>query len=76
MENYTITISSKYLISSLYRPPSVLVDTLISLIGEFSSYLDDVQKVYRKAYICGDVNINVLKIHEYNHYNEFYENIT
>ena len=36
-KNDTITISGKYLISSVYRPPSVLVDTLISFIGEFSS---------------------------------------
>ena len=75
-KNDTITISGKYLISSVYRPPSVLVDTLISFIGEFSSYIDDVQKVYRKAYICGDININLLKIHENNHNNSFYENIT
>ena len=75
-KNDTITNSGKYLISSVYRPPSVLVDTLISFIGEFTSYLDDVQKVYRKAYICGDININLLKIHENNHYNSFYENIT
>ena len=75
-KNDTITNSGKYLIISVYRPPSVLVDTLISFIGEFTSYLDDVQKVYRKAYICGDININLLKIHENNHYNSFYENIT
>ena len=75
-KNDTITNSSKYLIISVYRPPSVLVDTLISFIDEFTSYLDDVQKVYRKAYICGDININLFKIYENNHYNSFYENIT
>ena len=32
-KNYTVTIASKYLISSVYRPPSVLVDTLTSFIG-------------------------------------------
>ena len=54
----------------------MLVDILTSFIGEFSSYLDDVKKVYRKAYICGDININFLKINENNHYNSFHENIT
>ena len=30
----------------------------------------------RYIYICGDININLFKIHENNHYNSFYENIT
>ena len=38
-------------------------------IDEFSFYLDDVLKIYRKAYICGDININLLKINENNNYN-------
>ena len=54
-KNDTITISSKYLISSFYRPPAVLVDTLTS--GEFSSYLDDVRKIYWKAYIYVEILI-------------------
>ena len=43
-------ISLKYLISSIYKPPSVLVDTLTIFIGELSSYLDDVQKIYMWRY--------------------------
>ena len=69
------TIASKYLISSFYRPPTVLVDALTRFIDEFSCYLDDVQKIYRKAYICGDIDINLLKINENNNYNKFYESI-
>ena len=70
------TIASKYLISSVYRPPTALVDALTRFIDEFSGYLDDVQKIYRKAYICGDININLLKINENNNYNTFYESVT
>ena len=51
------TIASNYLISSVYRPPTALVDALTRFIDEFSCYLDHVQKIYRKAYICGDINI-------------------
>ena len=69
-----MTIASKYLISSVYRPPTALVDALTRFIDEFSGYLDDVQKIYRKAYICGDININLLKINENNNYNTFYPN--
>ena len=71
-----LTIASKYLISSVYRPPTALVDALTRFIDEFSSYLDDVQKIYRKAYICGDIHINLLKIDENNNFNTFFENIT
>ena len=45
------TIASKYLICSVYRPPTVLVDALTCFIDEFSGYLDDVQKIYRKEYM-------------------------
>ena len=69
------TIASKYLISSVYRPPTALVEALTCFIDEFSCYLVDVQKIYQNAYICGDININLLKINENNNYNTFYESI-
>ena len=50
----------------------MLVDALTRFIDEFSCYLDDVQKIYRKAYICGDININVFKINENKNYNTFF----
>ena len=53
------TIASKYLRSSVYRPPTALVDALRRFIDEFTGYLDDVQKIYRKVFICGDININL-----------------
>ena len=67
---------TKYLISSVYRPPTALVEDLTSFITEFSTYLDDVRHRYRKAYICGDTNINLLKINENHNFNSFFENIT
>ena len=51
------TIASKYLIRSVYRPPTALVDALPRFIDEFSCYLDDVQKIYRKAHIYVDISI-------------------
>ena len=56
------TIASKYLISSVYRPPTGLVTAVTRFIDEFSCYLDDVRKIYRMAYICGDINISRLRI--------------
>ena len=81
-ENLSIEIwrndemSDKYLISSLYRPPRALVEDLTTFIDEFTAFLGDVKHRYKKAYICGDMNINLLKIHENAHYNIFYENVT
>ena len=69
-------ITSKYFISSVYRPPNALIDALTRFIDEFSCYLDGVQKIYRNAYICGDININLLKINENNNYHTFYESVT
>ena len=71
------TIASKYLMSSVYRPPTALVYALTRrFIDAYASYLDNMQKIYRKAYICGDININLLKINENNNYNTFYESVT
>ena len=53
-----------------------MADILTRFINELSCYLDGVQKIYRKAYICGDINIHLLKIIENNNYNSFYKSIT
>ena len=68
------TLCNKYLISSVYRPPTNLVEDLTSFTNDFSDLLQNSE--HRKAYICGDININLLKINENNHYNLFYENVT
>jgi len=64
----------KYLISSVYRPPTNLVEDLTTFIDDFTSFLENCE--HRKSYICGDININLLKISENNHFNMFYENVT
>ena len=64
----------KYLISTVYRPPKPLIEDLMTFIGKFSSFLRDVHSRYNKAYICGDVNINLFKIIENPSNNLFYEN--
>ena len=67
-------ICNKYLISSVYRPPTSLVEDLTIFIDEFTAFLGESE--HRKAYICGDFNINLLKINENINYNIFYENVT
>ena len=60
------TIASKYLIIAVYRPPNGLVNALTRFIDEFSCYLEDVQKIYRRVKIYGDININLLKLNQNN----------
>ena len=67
--------SKKYLIGSIYRPPTVLIDDLTRFINEFSEYLYVIGSQYQRAYISGDTNINLLKINGNQHYNSFYDNV-
>ena len=50
----------------------------MTFIGNFSYFLRDVHSRYNKAYIyiCGDMNINLLKFCENPSYNLFKENLT
>ena len=45
-------------------------------IADFSYFLRDVHSRYNKAYLCGDMNINLLKISENPCYNLLDENLT
>ena len=66
----------KYVIGSVYRRPSDLLDDLTQFIEEFSVTLSNIHAVGRQAYVNGDNNIDLLQLHTNTHYNAFYENIT
>ena len=66
----------KYIIGSVYRRPSALLDDLKQFIEEFSITLSSIHSVSKKAYINGDYNIDLLQLHTNTHYNTFYENTT
>ena len=68
--------SNKYLLTTVYRPTKPLIEDLMTFTGKFSSFLRDVHSRYNKAYICGDMNINLLQISENTSYNLFYKNLT
>ena len=65
----------KYVIGSVYRRPSDLLDNLTQFIEEFSETLSNIHAVSRQAYVNGDYNIDLLQLHTNKHYNAFYENI-
>ena len=51
---HTAFRSKKYLIVSIYRPPTVLIDDVTCFINDFSEYLYVIGSQYQRAYISGD----------------------
>ena len=67
---------NKFIIGSVYRRPSELVDDLTQFIEEFSITLSNIYAISKQAYINGDFNIDLLQLHTNAQYNTFYDNIT
>ena len=66
----------KYIIGNIYRRPSSTIDELGQFIDEFTTVTQNLQEQHMKSYLCGDYNINLLKIDSSLHCNRFFENIT
>ena len=67
---------NKFIIGSVYRRPSELVDDLTQFIKEFSITLSNIHAISKQAYINGDFNIDLLQLHTNAQYNTFYDNTT
>ena len=67
---------NKFIIGSVYRRPSELVDDLTQFIEEFSITLSNIHAISKQAYINGDYNIDFLQLHTNAQYNTFYDNTT
>ena len=65
---------NKFIIGSVYRRPSELIDDLTQFIEEFSIILSNIHAISKQAYINGDFNIDLLQLHTNVHYNTFYDN--
>ena len=42
---------------------------------EVDTFVSTISEIGYPSYICGDFNINLLKIHTKTHYNTFFENL-
>ena len=67
--------SKTIIIGNIYRPPKLKNGLLSTFINEFSSILNEVQKKKSLVYICGDFNIDLLKILEKRLYSEYFDNL-
>ena len=67
---------NKFIIGSVYRRLSQLVDDLTQFIEEFSITLSNIHAISKQAYINGDFNIDLLQLHTNAQYNTFYDDTT
>ena len=65
----------KYIIGNVYRLPSYISDDVISFIIQYSDLLNIIRARSKFVYVCGDYNIDLLKINSDNEYCSFYENV-
>ena len=67
---------NKFIIGSVYRRPSELIDNLTQFIEEFSITLNNIHAISKQAYKNLDFNNDLLQLHTNTHYNTFYDNTT
>ena len=68
-------VFQKYIIGNIYRLPSYIGDDLTGFTDEYINILNLLRTRCKFVYLCGDYNIDILKICSNNHYNTFYENV-
>ena len=67
--------TKKYIIGNVYRVPNETVYDLQIFNDEFVDALEILQSKRLQTYLCGDYNIDLLKIFQKNQYNIFFENL-
>ena len=67
--------SQKYLLCNVYRKPGQLLDDFTLFLEEFALFVRMVKQLNRSSHICGDYNIDLLKIKTNKHFNDFFDNL-
>ena len=67
--------SKKCIIGNIYRLPSETVNDLQTFNDEFLETLEILQSKRLQVYLCGDYNINLLKVYKKDQYNIFFKNL-
>ena len=65
-----------YIIGSIYRLPSYVNIDIEIFTEEYTELLNNLRSRSKFVYLCGNYNIDLLKISTNNVFNKFYENIT
>ena len=67
--------SQKCLLCNVYRKPGESVDEMNACLPEFSTLLQRVKNLNKLSYICGDYNIDLLKVKINPRFGEFFDHI-
>ena len=71
-KNYT---NQKYIIGNICRLPLYDSDNLTSFTNEYIDILNTLRNRSKFVYLCGDFNIDLLKLNSNNNYNMFFDNV-
>ena len=71
-KNYS---NQKYVIGNIYRLPLYDSDNLTSFTNEYIEILNTLRNRSKFVYLCGDFNIDLLKMSSNNNYNMFFDNV-
>ena len=80
-EGFCIKISQsepyvkQHIIENIYKPPFEGLEDFNLFLTEFHEFVNMLSNYGHSSYICGDFNINLLKIGIKSHYNTFFENM-
>ena len=71
-------VSQKYIIGNIYRLPLYMYNSndLTTFTSEYVDILNMFRNRSKFVYLCGDYNINLLKLNPNHSYNVFFENVT
>ena len=67
--------SKKYILCNIYRRPNEIVEDINTFAMELSSFLVKVKNLNRPVYVCGDYNIDLLKVKINKHYCRYFDEI-
>ena len=65
----------KYLIGNIYRLPNYTGQVIDTFAEQYVDLLHNLRNQSKFIYLCGDYNIDLLKINSNENYNIFYENV-
>ena len=65
----------KYIVGNIYRLPSYISDDVASFTKEYTDLLNIRRTRSKFVYVCGDYNIDLLKLNTNNVYCSFYDNV-
>ena len=67
--------SKIYVLCNIYRKPNEIVNDLDAFTNELSSLLSKIKSIKHSSYVCGDYNIDLLKVKDNKHYCENFDEI-